>query len=351
MDSQYRSSGNVVRSHGRRAQMVRALVVMALVSLGVWGTNATSPASAAPAQQTTKFRIAFSTWTGYGPLVVGVENGFFKKMGLDVSYTVVESATAREAALRANQLDGAATTIDTFTRWAAQGTPIQVILGIDRSAGGDGIVAKKSITTVKQLRGRTVAVAGGTVSEFFFDYVLHQNGMTIKDVNIKDMPDSSVAGSTFAAGKVDAAVTWEPWLTRAAHTSFGHILLSSARYPNIIVDAFGLRTDFIRAHPAAVRNFVRAYYQAVNFTESTPAQANKVIGKYVNETPAQVTGDFSKVPLMTLAISKRYFGTAQNHGPVYKTARSSANFWLRLKIINKLPNLGTLINPSFIQGM
>jgi NitT/TauT family transport system substrate-binding protein len=336
-------------------QVMRVVMLLAVVGLGAWGANSTGPASAASPRAAshamTRVRIAFSTWTGYGPLVVAAQKNFFKNAGLDVSYTVVESATAREAALRANQLDGAATTVDTFTRWSAQGTPIQVILGIDRSAGGDGIVAKKSITTVKQLRGRTVAVAGGTVSEFFFDYVLHQNGMTIKDVKIRDMPDSSVAGSTFAAGRVDAAVTWEPWLTRAAHTSFGHILVSSARYPNIIVDAFALRTDFIRAHTAAVRNFVRAYYQAVNFTESHPAAANQIIGKYVSETPAQVSVDLTKVPLMNLAISKAYFGTARKQGPIYKTARSSSNFWLRLKVINKMPNIRSLINPSFLQAM
>jgi NitT/TauT family transport system substrate-binding protein len=342
----------VSRSHVRKSrQLVRLLVLLVFVSVGIWGANGGNPVSAAPARATTKFRIAFSTWTGYGPLVVGVQHGFFKKVGLNVSYTVVEDASAREAALRANQLDGAATTIDTFTRWAAQSTPIQVILGIDRSAGGDGIVAKKGINSVKQLRGKTVAVAIGTVSEFFFDYVLHQNGMTINDVKLKEMPDSSVAGSTFAAGRVDAAVTWEPWLTRAAHTSFGHILVSSKKYPNIIVDAFGLRTDFIRAHKAAVRNFVRAYYQAVDFTESQPGAANKIIGKYVNESPSQVSVDLTKVPLMTLAISKRYFGTARNPGPVYTTARSSSSFWLRLKKIDKMPNLKTLINPSFLSGM
>src|SRR5947209_6616034 len=177
-------------------QVMRVVMLLAIVILGAWGANRTGPVSAASPRASshalTKIRIAFSTWTGYGPLVVGVQKNFFKNAGLDVSYTVVESATAREAALRANQLDGAATTVDTFTRWAAQGTPIQVLLGIDRSAGGDGIVAKKGINTVKQLRGHTVAVAGGTVSEFFFDYVLHQNGMTLKDVKVQDMPDSSV---------------------------------------------------------------------------------------------------------------------------------------------------------------
>jgi NitT/TauT family transport system substrate-binding protein len=299
----------------------------------------------------TKVRIAFSTWTGYGPLVVAVQRGLFKKHGLDVSYHVVESASDRKAAIQANQLDGAASTVDTFTRWAAQGAPIQMVLGIDFSAGGDGIVAKKSITTVRQLKGKSVAVAPGTVSEFFFDYVLQKNGMTINDVNLKDMPDSSVSGSTFAAGKVDAAVTWEPWLTRAAHTGFGHILVSSAKYPTIIVDALVFRTDFIKAHRSAVQNFVRGYYEAVNYTKTKTGDAYKVIGKYVSETPAQVAGDLQKVPLFGLAKSKSFFGTASNHGPIFTTAQYAGNFWLRLKQINKMPNLNQLINSTFLQSM
>jgi NitT/TauT family transport system substrate-binding protein len=299
----------------------------------------------------TKFRIAFSTWTGYGPIVVAAQKGFFSKAGLDVSYTIVEDASAREAALKSNHLDGAATTVDTFTRWAAQGTPIQMVMGIDFSAGGDGIVAKKSIKTVRQLKGRTVAVAIGTVSEFFFDYVLQKNGMSINDVKVQDMPSSSDSGSTFVAGRVDAAVTWEPWLTRAAATSFGHILVSSASYPTIIVDALGFRSDFIKAHPAAVKSFVKAYYQAVNFTKSSPAAANKIIGGYVKETPTQVASDLTKVPLMNLLYSKRYFGTTAHPGPIYTTARKAGKFWLRLKKISKMPNLHSLINSTFLQKL
>jgi NitT/TauT family transport system substrate-binding protein len=331
---------------------VPVLILITLLALPTWGTRGGSSVSASSAKAgMTKVKIAFSTWTGYGPLVVAVEKGFFKKRGLDVSYNVVQDPSARKAAIQANHLDGAASTVDTFTRWAAQGTPIQMVLGIDFSAGGDGIVAKKSITTVRQLKGKSVAVATGTVSEFFFDYVLQKNGMSINDVQLKDMPDSSVSGSTFAAGKVDAAVTWEPWLTRAAHTGFGHILVSSAKYPTIIVDALVLRTDFIKAHPSAVQNLVRAYYEAVNYTKSDPADAYKVIGKYVSETPAQVGGDLKKVPLFNLAKSKSFFGTASNPGQIYNTARFAGKFWLRLKKINKMPNLNQLINSTFLQQM
>jgi NitT/TauT family transport system substrate-binding protein len=98
---------------------------------------------------TTTVRMAFSTWTGYGPLVVAVEKGIFKKYGLNVTYQIVEDPTARFAAFRAGKLDAIATTVDTFTRQAARGAPVLQVFGIDRSVGGDGIVARKTITSVK----------------------------------------------------------------------------------------------------------------------------------------------------------------------------------------------------------
>ena len=58
--------------------------------------------AAVPAQPTraaaslTPINISFSTWTGYGPLVVGVQDGVFKKYGLDVKYSLIESPSLRQ---------------------------------------------------------------------------------------------------------------------------------------------------------------------------------------------------------------------------------------------------------------
>jgi NitT/TauT family transport system substrate-binding protein len=104
----------------------------------------------------------------------------------------------------------------------------------------------------------------GSTSEFFLAYVLQQNGMSINDIHIQDMESSSTAGSTFVAGCTDVAVTWEPWLDRAEKVPFGHVLVSSKEYPNIIVDVFGFRTDFLDAHRSIVPKFIRAYYEAVD---------------------------------------------------------------------------------------
>jgi NitT/TauT family transport system substrate-binding protein len=295
--------------------------------------------------------IAFSTWTGYGPLVVATQQHMWAKYGLDVTYTIIEDPSARRDALRAGRLDGAATTVDTISRWAGQNVPMVQVFGIDKSQGGDGIVAKKSITSVKQLKGKTVALNIGSTSEWFFDYVLGQNGMSVNDVKILDMPSSGVAGSTFVANKVDAAVTWEPWLDRAQKAPFGHVLVSSKAYPNIIVDDFSFRPAFIKAHPGVVTDFIKGYYDAVSQVTSGNSAAIAVVGKYVGEDSKGVAYDLSTVPLMNLAASKAYFGTAANPGPIYVIAKASANFWLSSKIIRHLPNYNQIIDPSYQASM
>ena len=108
-----------------------------------------------------KIRIAFSTWNGYAGLVIGVKSGIFKKAGLDVQYSVIEDPVARFNALKAGSLDAIATTPDTFARTYARGIKTVQVLGLDASVGGDGIVADKSISSVKQLKGQKVAVSAG----------------------------------------------------------------------------------------------------------------------------------------------------------------------------------------------
>ena len=150
------------------------------------------------------------------------EKGFFQKQGVDVEIVVIESPADRRAAFAADKIQGLATTVDTHVMTAAAENPIPVkqVLALDDSHGGDGIVAKKEIKTIKDLKGKTVAAQlGAGASYFWLNYVLAQNGMKLADLKAVDMKAGD-AGSAFVAGKVDAAVTWEPWLSRAKDTAF-----------------------------------------------------------------------------------------------------------------------------------
>ena len=216
---------------------------------------------------TTKFsgtiHIASSTWTGYAALYVADKQAIWKKHGLTVDFTDVEDPVQRLNALNGGQLQGMASTVDAFARASSQGIPAVQVFPIDASVGGDGILSKNEIQNIKDLKGKTVAVNQGSVSEWFLAQVLKANGMSLNDVKEQNMT-SGDAGAAFVAGRVDVAVTWEPWLSRAAKTSFGHILVSSKQYPDLIMDSFAFRRDFVQSYPDTVKEFLRAYYEAVD---------------------------------------------------------------------------------------
>src|SRR5213075_753562 len=108
-------------------------------------------------------------------------------------------------------------------------------LGLDASAGGDGIVADTSITPLAQLKGQKLAVSHGPTSQWLLAYVLNQHHPSLKDVQQIDLT-SGDAGAAFAAGRVKVPVTWQPWLSRAQQNPNGHVLVSTKQYPTIITD-------------------------------------------------------------------------------------------------------------------
>src|SRR5229473_1580735 len=136
--------------------------------------------TAAPAQQV--LRIGYPVWVGYGPLFLADKKGFLKDAGVTVEFIKMENSTARYVALAAGQIDGLMTTIDTMVLRVKPDFQVAAVMAFDDSKGGDGLVARKEIKSVKDLKGKQVAYGEGSVSQFFLGYILQQNGMSFSDV-------------------------------------------------------------------------------------------------------------------------------------------------------------------------
>jgi NitT/TauT family transport system substrate-binding protein len=326
----------------------RSLLPLFILSALVFAAcGSQSTGTGASAKFTGTIHIASSTWTGYAPLYIATSKDIWKKHGLTVDFTDVEDPVQRLNALNAGQLQGMASTVDAFARAQSQGVPAVEILPIDASVGGDGILAKKTIQSVKDLKGKTVAVNQGSVSEWFLGQVLKKNGMSLSDVTEQNMT-SGVAGSTFVAGKVDVAVTWEPWLSRAAKTSFGHVLVSSKEYPDLIMDSFAFRKDFIEKYPGTVTDFVKAYYEAVDWMRQNPDEAATVIGEKVKESAADVKADLTTMTVFGLNEAKTIMGTSSSHGKIYANVKAATSFWKEQGKISSEVDPDKAVNPTFI---
>jgi NitT/TauT family transport system substrate-binding protein len=340
---------------GRRRRAVTIAVLLGLLAALVFagcrdtsnggddnGGGGGTSAKAAP------IRIAFSTWNGYIGIVIGVKEGLFEKAGVKVDYTVVEDPVQRFNALKSGSLDAIATTPDTFSRTNAQGIATVQVLGLDASVGGDGIVAENSIKSVADLKGSKVGVSAGSTSQWFLAYVLDQDGMSLDDVEQVDMT-SGDAGSAFAAGRIPAAVTWEPWLSKAQKNPDGHVVVSTEKYPDIITDQVAFDPGFLKQHPDSVRAFVKGYQSAVDLLKSDPDKALEDVTDYLGQSPDEIKATMKTVPIWGIDESRKYYGTKDAPGPIYDIFDKSAKFWKGIGEIKTMPDAQKAIDPSFVQ--
>jgi len=178
---------------GKRS--VLPLFMLAALVLSACGSSTTTTST----KYSGTIHIASSTWTGYALIYLANSKNIWKNHGLDVSFKDVEDPNDRFIALAAGRLEGMASTVDAFARQQSNGVQAVEVFPIDASVGGDGILAKNTIQTVADLKGKTVAVNQGSVSEWFLAQVLLKNGLSLKDVKEQNMK-SGEAGASFVAG-------------------------------------------------------------------------------------------------------------------------------------------------------
>src|SRR5256885_227351 len=190
------------------------------------------------AAQETKITLGMSGWTGFAPLTLADKAGIFKKNGLAVDLKMIPQKD-RHLALASGAIQCAATTIETHVAWNTNGVPIVQIFQMDKSYGADGIAVRNDVKGFADLKGKTVAVsAPGTAPYFGLAWMLHKNGMTMKDVKTVSL-EPQPAAQAFVAGQNDAAMSYEPYLsTIRANPAAGKILATTIDYP-MVMDTVG----------------------------------------------------------------------------------------------------------------
>ncbi|MBU8880198.1 ABC transporter substrate-binding protein [Bacillus sp. FJAT-29790] len=295
---------------------------------------------------TTPLKVTLPTWTGYGPLFLAKEKGFFEKNGVNVELSIIEGLGERKQALAGGKIDGMATALDVQVTLAASDIPVQVVWLLDDSYGGDGILVKNDINDVKDLKGKQVAFEVGSTSHMLALTALQQAGLTEKDVEVVQM-SAGDAGAAFAAGKVDAAVTWEPWLTKGAEAN-GKVLLTTKDLPGIIVDTISFKEDVIKNRPEDVKAFVKAMGEAMDYWKENKTEANEIMAKGLNIDVAEFEATETGLKFMTKEDNDKLFGSDSAKGAIYQSTENAIKFYLEQKLIDKEPKAEDVINSSFL---
>lgn len=325
---------------------MRRLVLSAalILTAAIFGMVAPGTASAE------SFKLAFSTWVGYGPFYIAQDKGYFKDEGVDVELVKMEDPKLRFTALLAGRIDMLATTIDTMVLYLKTPDALSFVGVIDDSNGGDGVVANKDIKTIADLKGKKVAFSEGSTSHFYITVLMEDAGISEKDIQVVNMTAGD-AGSAFVSKQVDAAVTWEPWLSRGKATDHGHLLADSSTTPGLITDIMVATKDTIANNGDKVGGVVRAWAKAVDFWKAHPDEGNVIMAKGVGgwlKDPKVFADVLTGIKYYDAQMSRDFFGTPAKPGPLYKTISQSLDIWGRHGKVQVETTPEKLVNHSFL---
>ena len=277
-------------------------------------------------------RVGIVTWPGYAGGIVA-NNGFsankqciyWNDHKLLVEFMLMEDVDARAKAFARGGDDGVDIVWSTVDFWANElpgfekgGVPAKAIMQVDWSRGGDAIVADQSIHRIEDLRGKKISLALFTPSHWLLEYSLQnsslddaaQNQIVKSLVGKNASPD---ARADFVAGKVDAAVVWEPDVTEALRKRPGsHILVSSRTAANLIADLMVARKDFIRDHPDVIKAFVQGWMDGTAEANRHPDKVTQLLMEneplYKDLGPTVTQEGLSSVKWADLTDNTKMFG-------------------------------------------
>lgn len=302
-------------------------------------------ACGAAAAQETKLAVGISGWTGFAPLTLAKEAGIFKKNGLDVSIKKIPQKD-RHLAIASGDVQCAATTVETWVVWNANGVATTQIFQLDKSYGADGMVVKNDIAKISDLKGKTVAAsAPGTSPYFALAWFLKKNGMSTKDVKVVNLEPQAAANAMIAGtAGVDAAMTYEPYLGAVrAKPEAGKIIATTLDYP-MVMDTFGCTPKFLSENPKAAKALADSYFEAVEMIKKDPKKSFEIMGADVKQTGEQFENSQKYLRWQDKAANQKFF--AGEHAAFSKEA---ADLLLEAGIIKALPDMSKLADTQFIK--
>ncbi len=291
----------------------------------------------------TAVSVGLSGWTGFAPLTLAKQAGIFKKNGLDVTLTKIPQAS-RHLALASGDVQCAATTVETWISWNANGVATKQIFQMDKSFGADGMVVRSDVNAIADLKGKSVAAsAPGTSPYFVLAWMLKKNGLSIKDVKVVNM-EPGPAAQAFVAGQNDAAMTYEPYLsTVRAAPDKGKIIATTLDYP-AVMDTFGCTNEFLEKNPEAAKALAKSYFDALALIASDKDKSFEIMGADVKQSGAKFAEFAQYLKWQDQAANKIFF-----EKEFMTFSEEAAELLLEIGIIKKKPDLSTIVDTSFIQ--
>lgn len=232
-------------------------------------------------------RIGLNLWPPYELIYLAQETGIFAEEGVSVRLVEFESLSDSRRAFEQGKIDGfAGTLVEVLVAAAETERDPRVVRVINFSEGADKLIARDSIASVPELRGKRIGVELGSVSFYLLKRLLELHSVPLDSVEVLHR-SAGVLSTMLRQGQIDAAVLYPPELSPFISDPGYRVLASSADVPGEVVDVCAFGADILRTRADQVRRFGNALLRAQKLLEEDPERALAVMARREGLSPQE----------------------------------------------------------------
>jgi NitT/TauT family transport system substrate-binding protein len=287
-------------------------------------------------------RIEFTQWWGDYTLLIAEEKGYFEKNGVQVEPIYYDTFSDTYPDLAAGQIDGALIAVgDTIN--INRSTPMKVV-AVEDNGGEDAVMVGPEINSIQDLRDKKIGMAIGSQFELTVVKMLQSANMSMSDVTIVAM-DPEDALEALEKGRVQAAYTWEPYLSDAISKGYRSIYplkQEQLLFPDVIV----FRKSVIEERPEDVRAFLKAWFQALEYRMQRQGETRDIAAKYIGVSAEEIQPD-EHLRMFTLEDNKTLFNI-QEANSIYSITKVTSDYLISIGAMAEEIDPLELLDPAYL---
>lgn len=320
-----------------KLQSSRIFFVLAILALVLSACSGGNIASKPP------LRVEYTSWWSDVTILVAKEKGLFEKYGVNVEPVYYENFPQVFTDLPEKKVDGGLLAIgDALV--ASQTLDLKVVAAYD-DGGNNTVVALPEITSVADLKGKSIGAPLGTSYELFVVHMLESAGLTATDVNLVNTDPTEVADH-LANDSIAAGYVWSPDMAPG-----NHVIFQKSDAPGLFPDVIVFRADVVNERPDDIRAFLKAWFEAVEYRQTHVEETRQIVSKYTGIPMDQIMGADTAVQIFTLQDNENLF-QAESAGGMFslpQSAKLNADFQTHAGSVTKPIDLNELIDGSFLK--
>jgi NitT/TauT family transport system substrate-binding protein len=270
--------------------MVRRFSVVLAICLALLPSMSAAQTQPGPAT----IRLGVITVEAAAEAFYAVDMGFFKKQGLDVDLQIMQNGAAIAAAVTGGSLDAGFADTVSISNAHARGLPLIYLAPAMLNSYAAPTLAilvngAGPIRGPKDLNGKTVAVNGiNNITMLPVEAWIDKNGGDSKSVKWIEIPIFQ-ANDAVSAGKVDATVTGEPFITFGEDKGLRALFMDkNAIAPRYVLSGYFTTKEWAAKNPALAAKFIAAIKETAQWANANPAAAGVILAKYTKLPQAVV---------------------------------------------------------------